>query len=230
MTHEPGPSGARHVLATVRPQTYGNGSPSRVRDPIVEPLWVGIRALAAVDADGATLVDEAGGVIGAMEIVLEALVAGARASEMVLDGFLTKQPAGRGRGIYTASDEMPTMGSLIGLRRNRATDTLKLKESSFDARDFAPDDVVSFVVIDLLWLDDTSLIDIPLLERRRLLESVIEESDVLRIGAFVRPPIETWAGSWRTQGFSGLTYKAANSRYLPGEPNPDWVISGMPRR
>ena len=31
-------------------------------------------------------------------------------------------------------------------------------------------------------------------------------------------------------GFAGLTYKAANSRYLPGEPNPDWVITGMPRR
>lgn len=230
MTQEITPSGPREVLASLRPQTYGNGAPSRIRDPIVEPLWTGIRALAAVDADGAVLVDEVGAAITEMEAVLEALVAGARSDGLVLDGFLTKQPTGRVRAVYAASDEMPTMGSLIGLRRNRAKDTLKLKESALESRDFALDDVVSFVVIDLLWLDDTSLIDIPLLERRRLLESVIEESDVLRLGAFVRPPIETWAGSWRTQGFSGLTYKAANSRYLPGEPNPDWVISGMPRR
>ena len=230
MTEETTQSGPREVLASLRPQTYGKGAPSRIRDPIVEPLWTGIRALAAVDAGGAVLVDEVGGAITEMDAVLEALVAGARSDGLVLDGFLTKQPTGRMRATYATSDEMPTMGSLVGLRRNRATDTLKLKESSLDARDFAPDDVVSFVVIDLLWLDDTSLIDIPLLERRRLLESVIEESDVLRLGAFVRPPIETWAGSWRTQGFSGLTYKAANSRYLPGEPNPDWVISGMPRR
>ena len=230
MTQETTPSGAREALAALRPQAFGKGSPARISDPIVEPLWAGIRALAAVDAAGAALVDEVGGDITEMAAVLEALVAGARSDGLVLDGFLTKQTTDGGSGVYTASDEMPSMGSLVGLRRNRATDALKLKESSFDARDFAPDDVISFVVIDLLWLDDTSLIDIPLLERRRLLESVIEESDVLRLGAFVRPPIEIWASSWRAQGFSGLTYKAANSRYLPGRPNPDWVISGMPRR
>ena len=31
-------------------------------------------------------------------------------------------------------------------------------------------------------------------------------------------------------GFAGLTYKAANSRYLPGEAAPDWVSIAMPRR
>lgn len=230
MTEETTASGPRAALASLRPQTYGNGTPSRISNPIVEPLWVGIRALAAIDPEGATLVDEVGDEITEMAAVIEALVAGARSDGLVLDGFLTRQPTGRTRATYATSDEMPSMGSLIGLRRNRATDTLKLKESSLDARTFGPDDLVSFVVIDLLWLDGTSLIEIPLLERRRLLESVIEASDVLRLGAFVRPPIETWAGSWRTQGFTGLTYKAANSRYLPGEPNPDWVISGMPRR
>ena len=230
MTQETTPSGAREALAALRPQMYGTGSPARISDPIVEPLWAGIRALAAVDAAGAALVDEVGADITEMAAVLEALVAGARSAGLVLDGFLTKQTTGGGGVSYAASDEMPSMGSLVGLRRNRATDALKLKESSFDARVFTLDDVISFVVIDLLWLDDTSLIDIPLLERRRLLESVIEESDVLRLGAFVRPPIEIWASSWRAQGFSGLTYKAANSRYLPGRPNPDWVISGMPRR
>lgn len=230
MTQEATPSGAREALAGLRPQTYGNGSPSRISNPIVEPLWVGVRALAAVDPAGAVLVDESGDAITEMAAVTDALVAGARSDGLVLDGFLTKQPTGRTRATYATSDEMPSMGSLIGLRRNRATDTLKLKELSLQARAFGPDDVVRFVVTDLLWLDDTSLIDIPLLERRRLLESVIEELDVLRLGAFVRPPVETWAGSWRTQGFTGLTYKAANSRYLPGEPNPDWVVSGMPRR
>ena len=122
------------------------------------------------------------------------------------------------------------MGRLVGLRRNRAVDTVKLKEDALAAHTFAADDEVTFVAIDLLWLDDTSLLDVPLLERRRLLDAVLVESDVVRLGAFVRPPIETWVGSWRSQGFAGLTYKAANSRYLPGQPNPDWVVTGMPRR
>jgi ATP-dependent DNA ligase len=191
---------------------------------------MGVRALAVVDAAGAALVDEAGEAIDAMEIVLEALVAGARADSLVVDGFLTKQATQSGSRVYLWSDDMPSMGSLMGLRRNRAKDTLKLKEGALEASTFAPDDEVSFIAIDLLWLDDMSLLDVPLLERRRLLEGVIEESDVVRLGAFVRPPIETWVGSWRAQGFAGITFKAANSRYLPGAPNPDWVISGMPRR
>ena len=125
---------------------------------------------------------------------------------------------------------MPSFGQLVGLRRNRAVDTVALKEEALAAQTFDEDDEVSFVATDLLWLDDTSLLDVPLLERRRLLESVLLESDVVRVGAFVRPPIESWVESWRSMGFSGLTYKAANSRYLPGESNSDWVITGMPRR
>ena len=40
----------------------------------------------------------------------------------------------------------------------------------------------------------------------------------------------SWVGSWKAQGFNGLTYKAANSRYHPGESTADWAVSGMPRR
>lgn len=230
MTHEPPPSGPREILATLRPQTYGNGSPTRVQDPIVEPLWTGIRALAAVDAAGAALVNEFGDSIDTMQVVLDALVAGARAADIVLDGFITKQAARGGSGVYLWSDEMPSISTMVGLRRNRATDTMKLKEQALESGTIEPDDEVCFVAVDLLWLDGTSLLDVPLLERRRHLEGVLEASDALRLGAFVRPPIDAWVGSWRAQGFSGITYKAANSRYLPGEPNPDWVVSGMPHR
>ena len=76
----------------------------------------------------------------------------------------------------------------MGLRNNRAVDTVTLKEEALAARSFVSEEAVSFVATDLLWLDDTSLLDVPLLERRRLLESVIAESDVVRVGAFVRPP------------------------------------------
>ena len=83
-------------------------------------------------------------------------------------------------------------GSFVGLRRNRAVDTVALKEEALAAQTFDADDEVSYVATDLLWLDDTSLLDVPLLERRRLLESVLVESDVVRVGAFIRPPIESW--------------------------------------
>ena len=227
----PGEStGARAFLATVRPQIYGTGAPDKVLDPLIEPLWVGIRALAAVDADGALVADENGDAVLGIDTIVAALVAGARATGVVLDGFLTKQAIQSGPAVYQWSDETPSMGSFIGLRRNRAVDTVALREEALEARTFKSEDEISFVATDLLWLDDTSLLDVPLLERRRLLESVIEESDVVRVGTFIRPPIGSWVGSWKAQGFTGMTYKAANSRYRAGEVSPEWAISGMPRR
>jgi hypothetical protein len=53
---------------------------------------------------------------------------------------------------------------------------------------------------------------------------------LVRRGIFIRPPIDTWIGSWRTFGFNRMAYKAANSRYLPGQPNPDWAIADLPIR
>ena len=235
MTQEARPTGSeeatdpREVLATLRPQAYGDSGPQKIRDPLVEPLWTGVRTLAAVDAGGAALVDADGDPVPGMAAIVEALGESLQADGVVLDGFLTKQTA-HAASVIVWPDEMPSVGRLVGLRNNRAVDTVTLKEEALAARSFVSEEAVSFVATDLLWLDDTSLLDVPLLERRRLLESVIAESDVVRVGAFVRPPIDSWVTSWRSMGFAGLTYKAANSRYLPGKPNPDWVITGMPRR
>ena len=232
MAQEPGPTGAtrpRDMLASLRPQVYAAGSPHKIVDPIVEPLWVGVRTLAAVDDQGALMIDADGERIPDVEPILDGLTAGARADALVLDGFVTKQGGAAG-SVYLWSDDLPSMSTLFGLRRDRASDTIKLKEGALDAVTFEPDDEVRLIVTDLLWMDDTSLLEIPLLERRRLLESVLVESDFVRLGAYVRPPIHTWVGSWKAQGFAGLTFKAANSRYRPGESNPEWVVSGMPRR
>src|SRR6478735_8580376 len=235
MTQEARPTGSeeaidpREVLATLRPQAYGNNGPQKIRDPLVEPLWVGVRILAAVDGGGATLVDADGDPVPGMATIIDALGESLQADGVVLDGFLTKQTA-HASAVVIWPDEMPSLKGLVGLRNNRAMDTVALKEDALAARSFVSEEAVSFVATDLLWLDDTSLLDVPLLERRRLLESVIAESDVVRVGVYVRPPIDSWVTSWRSMGFAGLTYKAANSRYLPGKPNPDWVITGMPRR
>ena len=89
---------------------------------------------------------------------------------------------------------------------------------------------MSLVVIDVLWLDGESLLDIPLLERKRQLESIIEESELIRLGAYVLPPIDTWIGSWRAVGFRDLSFRGANSRYRPGAVGEDWATVPIPRR
>src|SRR5258705_7903315 len=103
--------GARAFLATVRPQVYGTGAPDKVLAPLVEPLWVGIRILAAVDATGAIIVDDEGDEVARIETIVEALASAVRATALVVDGFITKQAIHGGVAVYQWSDETPSMGS-----------------------------------------------------------------------------------------------------------------------
>ena len=223
-------SEARRLIGDLRPQAFGTAAPQSVGDPIVEPLWVGLRVLGAVTEGSVAIVNDDGETLVGFDEFVEALGVAVPSGTVVIDGFITKQAAHQVRPVATYSDEMPSMSGFIGLRRNRADDAVKLKEAALAAAHFEPDDVLALVATDLLWLDETSLLDIPLLERRRLLESVVVESDAIRVGAYIRPPIDHWVNSWRTLGFGGLTYKGANSRYLPGGTTAEWVITAMPRR
>ena len=245
--HAPGPFDARSSPADLRPQVFGDGNPGRVPDPVIEPLWTGVRALATiktgagadtgagVNARTATLTDEDGDLIDGHDDIVAALADSAQAAHFVVDGFLTKLAARDGSGVYVGMDELPSAGqltgrALLGVRRNRAEEAQKRMAAEREARTFGPDDAVTFVSIDLLWLDGESMLEVPFLERRRILESVLRESDLVRRGMFVRPPVENWIGSWRALGFSGLSFKAANARYRPGVMSPDWVTAPMPRR
>jgi ATP-dependent DNA ligase len=87
----------------------------------------------------------------------------------------------------------------------------------------AAEDRSAFVAVDLLELDGESLLDVPLLERRRLLESAIAEGDDVRLSPVVKHPIGGWLDSWRSMGFTHVIAKHQNSRYAPGEQNEDWL-------
>ncbi len=222
------------LLRDLRPQAYGTASPGRIPNPVIEPMWSGIRVLAAVEADESQLIDHLGEPVDDQPLVEAALRSSIHAEALVIDGVLTKQVAHGGTGAFIGAD-LPSTGSLIarsmvGTRRNRTAERTEELERDRAARTFGPDDIVVLVATDLLHLDGESLLDVPLLERKRLLESVFDESDRLRRGAYIRPPIDTWVNSWRSLGFQGLTYKAANGRYRPGVWKDDWATSPMPRR
>ena len=235
MTDEQAPGGsalARGVLADLRPQDFGRGNPSNVSNPLVEPLWAGLRVLAAIDAGGVAIVDEDGDPIEGFEAIVEGAVGlehGQRARHRRDHHQAGHADVGLGRGLVGRA---ALLDGVDGRAPAQPRDRLDQAQGGRlrGRRPSIPADSIALVVTDLLWLDETSLLDVPLMERRRLLEGVLVESDAVRIGAFVRPPIQHWVNSWRAQGFQGLTFKAANSRYLPGRPNPEWVIAGMPRR
>jgi ATP-dependent DNA ligase len=226
---------AGSVLSGLRPQPFTVGNPGRVVDPLVEPMWAGMRALAAIDGVDVEFANESGDPIDGHADVRAALADAASAERLVLDGFLTKLAARDGSGAYVPLDDLPTSGQLasrqlLGIRRSQTDERMKALEAERAAQSFGPDDVVSYVAVDLLWLDGEPLVDVPLLERRRHLDSVLDESDLVRRGIYVRPPLEAWIGSWRSLGFTELTFKAANSRYRPGTVTNEWVSVPMPRR
>jgi bifunctional non-homologous end joining protein LigD len=222
------------LLTDLRPQRYGFGSTDEVINPIVEPQWAGIRVLAAVDDGVVAVRDENGEPFTERPLVDRALGRAVRAQAAILDGFLSKQPTEN--DVYeTPKADVPTIGQFIakpfiGIRRDHQKEAAEEREHLIEAATFRDDEMVAFVATDLLWLDGDSLLGVPLLERKRLLESVLDPSDLVRLGQYVRPPLQTWISTWRRFGFIGVSYRAANSRYHPGEERPDWTLVPMPRR
>lgn len=225
---------AHDVLERLRPQQYAIVPYHRVPNPIVEPMWAGIRALAAVEGGSVAMRGEDGEPVEERPEVRDALAKAIRTRGAVIDGWLTKEAIHDGVELLSTV-EMPTVGMLVqktffGIRRDRHAEAEAEKRRLRDAQTFRDEEIVAFVATDLLWLDGESLLDVPLLERKRLLGGILEESELVRLGAFVRPPVDTWVTSWRRLGFVELSYRAANSRYHPGAQHEDWTTARMPRR
>jgi hypothetical protein len=223
-------------VATWRPQPFGKRNHRHVDEPIVEPLWTGDRVLVHVAGEQVRIVDGAGEPLDGDDLdpIVAALVTGGRAESMVLDGYLTTQPTRESTGAYSLGIDPPTAQQMAGqllfgarALRSSVSRPGDIGPSTEDAAGATP---LGFVAVDLLAIDDEPLLEVPLLERKRILESAFEESLLLRRGVFVRPPVDTWLVSWRSLGFSHLAYKAANSRYTPGEPNDAWATVAIPNR
>ena len=215
---------------TWTPQRFGTRRVQAITDPVIEPLWDGDRVLVRVDGPHVALHDEAGAPVEQVPELEAAIAVAARATRFVLDAYVTPQAAQTGVGAMLGVVESPTAKEvtaqlLLGRGRERRRDLAEQTPTPVEAGD-----VLVIVAVDLLSLEGSPLLDVPLLERRRLLESILVETDLVRIGPYVRPPVDAWLGSWRAQGFRALAYKAANSRYRPGAVADDWATVVIPKR
>jgi hypothetical protein len=218
------------ATASWRPQAFGRRNVKSIRDPLIEPLWEGERLLIGAGPTRTEVVSAAGEV--AVELdpeIRHALRAGVRAASVVVDGYLTPQPVRAAEGTRVVDVSAPTATEMAGqllLGRSRA----RRRELAESLGDVDPGEAVALVVVDLVALDGEPLLDVPLLERKRILESVVSEGPLVRLGTYVRPPVDPWLGTWRALGFHSIAYKAANSRYRPGERNDAWAIARIPQR
>jgi hypothetical protein len=216
-----------------RPQRIG--APRRgydIVDPIVEPLWSGTRVMAHFrespredEWGDVEVLDEAGvDATPLAPVALEHLRRSVRAADAVIDGIVTAQatPGGEGTRVVVDARAQPLKRLFIGGRDADIT----FSGPKGPPRVGEP----AFVALDLLRVDGEVLLDVPLLERKRILEGLIEPSDLVRVSPWVRPPLRQWFTSWRSAGFRGLILKSSNSRYLPSSETLDWaVVERMPR-
>jgi ATP-dependent DNA ligase len=215
-----------------RPQRFGSRGIRQIDSPVIEPVWSGTRLLAHVSDDAAELRDADGGEV-ARDRIAVALLRAIQADSVVLDGYLSPEAARSGVGVYSGpTPTLPTPSDMarqmIVGGRNRRVELVEALEARAEAA-IAPDEEVAFVAVDLLQLDGEPLLDVPLLERKRLLDSVVAPSDLVRVGIHVRAPVDPWLGTWRNVGFRNVAYKDPNGRYLPGEPNDGWATAQIPK-
>lgn len=213
---------------------FGFKDIKRIREPICEPLWWGVRVLVSVDQFGVRLRDADGAEIEGWDELRKAIEASANGSELIVDAYLipalddTVGVESFGNVDIPSSGQMlrQTFGGRIG-ENNR---TEKMEAHDTRVVDLSTDDPVAIVAIDLLWLDGVSLLDVPLGERKRLLDSALTERQLVRRTVHVRPPVESWYRQWRAFGFREFAVKDANSRYVPGGESDLWTTAAIPRR
>lgn len=215
---------------------YGTRTSFRsIRDGIWEPLWGGHRVLIHATGTEIAIRDEQGESIDGHDLLRDAMRDAVLADELVLDGYLLPAPLRDTSGAESGMglDSIQSAGQmgrqlLMGVRTSDRADA---KEAARIRRiALSSTSPTAFVAVDLLWLDGDALIDVPLAERKRLLDGALLDAEVVRKTVAVRPPVEAWYSQWRTLGFREVAVKAANSRYTPGKPNGEWATVLIPRR
>ncbi|MDQ2952518.1 MAG: hypothetical protein M3R54_09675 [Chloroflexota bacterium] len=163
---------------------------------ILEPEWKGIRALVRVGHDGPRFVGYEGPVDAPRELY-DAIVADVRSETAILDGVMVEG------FVDEAELEMDPQGN--ALTRNAGGRRI-------------------YAAFDLLEVDGQSLLDVPLLERRRHLEAVLTPSLNVRLTPYVSRGLRSWRDTLSTQGFRRVVLKNWNSTYSPGKENKDWLV------
>jgi ATP-dependent DNA ligase len=173
---------------------------------LFEPYWPGERLMACVEDGAVVLTDELGGPADADAAELSSILsAGVVARGAVIDGVWSAQPfVGDGSPARAWADTLAQEGL-----EAEVPDPLEAERRR------------AFVAVDLVEVDEQALNDIPFQERRRLLESLIDEGVQLRLSPVVKHPLSGWLLGWRANGFTHYVAKHMNSRYLPGERNDD---------
>ena len=163
---------------------------------ILEPEWKGTRVLVRVGQEGARFVGYSGAVEGPRELY-DAIVADTQSASATFDGVL----------VDAWQDEAELEIDAEGNALTRVESARKI-----------------FAAFDLLEVDGETLLEVPLLERKRHLEGVLVPSKNVRLTPFVSRNLRSWRDTLGGQGFRRVVLKNWNSTYAPGRTTNDWLV------
>jgi bifunctional non-homologous end joining protein LigD len=163
---------------------------------ILEPEWAGTRVLVLIGHGDARFRGYQGIVDGPRELY-DAVVADAQCATAIIDGVLV-------------SDWKDESDLEVDDQGNAYT-------RQYGGRQI-------FAAFDLLEVDGESLLNIPLLERRRHLEGVLTPSPNVRLTPYVTRGLRAWHDTLLAQGFRRAVLKNWNSSYAPGKTTDDWLV------
>jgi bifunctional non-homologous end joining protein LigD len=86
-----------------------------------------------------------------------------------------------------------------------------------------PNAFLTYYVFDLLYFNGYSLTDVPLLERKKLLEEILPASEVIKYSEHFAEVGEKVFDFARNNDIEGVMGKKADSLYFPGKRVSDWV-------
>jgi len=82
---------------------------------------------------------------------------------------------------------------------------------------------VSFITYDILYLEDKQITDLPLIERKKLLQKTVKENEKLAISRYIEENgIDLYALTVK-EILEGIVAKQKNSKYYFGRKSKDWI-------
>ena len=138
------------------------------------------------------------------------------AREAIVDGEVVALDA-EGRPDFSLLQDRTGLRGLEAATGRRSRDAAT---PTTDERAAIP---LAYMVFDLLHLDGSSLLDVPLEERKRLLHRVVRSHPVVRYASHVVGEGEAFVRAAAERGLEGVVAKRRGSRYEPGKRSRDWL-------
>lgn len=115
-------------------------------------------------------------------------------------------------------DEVVLDGEIVVLNESGRPDFQRLQQ--YDQNRSLP---ILYYVFDCLWLNGRSLLDLPLVERKKMAEKVLPKSGILRYSGHVQRSGVSFFAKVVEQDLEGMIAKRASSLYHAGKRTRDWL-------